>query len=375
MKLDYGALPSPCFVVDAALLRKNGALLAQVQERAGCKILLAQKGFAMWSAYPVLQPYLAGTTGSSANEVRLGKEVFGGETHAYVVAYSDAEFERILPLADHIVFNSPGQWRRFRERATGKSCGLRINPEHREVATELYDPCAPMSRLGTTRAQIEDGDLEGLDGLHFHTLCELDSDALERTLVAFEEKFGEFIPRMKWINFGGGHHITRPGYDIERLVRIVKAFREKWGVAVYLEPGEAAALNTGVLVSTVLDILDNGMQLAILDTSATAHMPDVLEMPYRPNIVGAGTAGEFPHTYRLGGQSCLAGDIIGDYSFPEPLTVGDKLVFLDMAHYSMVKTTFFNGVQHPAIALHDSETGETRVVREFTYEDYKARLS
>jgi carboxynorspermidine decarboxylase len=373
--LDLEALPSPCYVVDAMLLRKNLEVIADAQERGGGTILLALKGFAMWSTFPIIREYLRGTTASSLNEVRLGREEFGGETHAYAPAYREDEWDGYKQYADHLVFNSMSQWAQFRDRRGSLSCGVRINPRHSEVKTALYDPCAPKSRLGVTRDQFDVSLIEGLEGLHFHTLCELNSDALERTLVAVEDQFGEFIPRMKWINFGGGHHISRLDYDVELLVRLVKSFREKYGVQVYLEPGEAIALNTGILVATVLDIVENVMPIAILDTSVTAHMPDVLEMPYRPVIVGGGSPGHYAHTYRLGGLTCLAGDVIGDWSFEKPLKPGDKLVFQDMAHYTMVKNTTFNGVNLPSIALHDSDGGETRVVREFGYEDYRGRLS
>jgi carboxynorspermidine decarboxylase len=288
----------------------------------------------------------------------------------------------LVTLADHIVLNSPAQWRRHRQaialaRSGGRaiSCGLRVNHEHQEVDVALYDPAGPCSRLGTTRANLTAADLDGLDGLHFHTLCQVNSDALERAVAAFEARFGEFIPQMKWVNFGGGHHITRPDYDRERLVRVVREFRARWNVSVYLEPGEAIALGTGVLVARVEDVIHNGMTIAILDTSATAHMPDVLEMPYRPVIIDAGEPGAKPYTYRLGGMTCLAGDVIGDYSFDRPLAVGDKLVFLDMAHYTMVKTTTFNGVRLPAIATHDPATRQITVHRRFGYRDYRDRLS
>ncbi len=330
--------------------------------------------------------YLRGTTASSVAEARLGREELGGQVHAYAPAWTADDLREVCTLVDHVVFNSPGQWRRLRPvveaaRAAGHalSCGLRVNPEHREVEVALYDPAAPCSRLGTTRANVTADDLDGLDGLHFHTLCELGPDALERTLAALEARFGDLLPRLpagrRWVNFGGGHHITRPGYDTDHLVRLVRDFRARWDVEVFLEPGEAVALGTGVLVASVLDVIDNGMPIAILDTSATAHMPDVLEMPYRPVIVGAGEPGERALTYRLGGLTCLAGDVIGDYSFDAPLTVGQKLVFLDMAHYTMVKTTTFNGVRLPSIATHDPATGEIRVSRRFGYRDYRDRLA
>jgi carboxynorspermidine decarboxylase len=294
------------------------------------------------------------------------------------VAFKDAELDHLLGFAHTLVFNSPAQWRRFREKVRAAprpiEAGLRVNPEYSEVETDLYNPCAPCSRLGTLRSELQPRDLDGLDGLHFHTLCEQDSDALEHTVAAFEKKFSEFFPKLKWVNFGGGHHITRPGYDIERLVRVVRDFRAKYKLDVYLEPGEAIALHTGALTGAVLDLPHNTMPLAILDVSATAHMPDVLEMPYRPAILGAGAANELPHTYRLGGPTCLAGDVIGDYSFAQPLKIGDRVVFLDMAHYTMVKTTTFNGVPLPSIAVFDPAAGDFRIMARFGYEDYRRRL-
>ena len=381
--IDVSALETPCFVTDLGALEANLRILDEVQQHAGCTILLALKGFAQWSTFPLVRRYLAGATSSSVAEARLAREELGGQVHAYAPAYSDGEMAELVTLADHIVLNSPGQWRRHRaaiERArqAGRaiSCGLRVNHEHQEVDVALYDPAGPCSRLGTTRKNLAAADLEGLDGLHFHTLCQVNSDALERALAAFELKFGDFIPQMKWVNFGGGHHITRPDYDRERLVRLIVEFRARWNnIPVYLEPGEAIALGTGVLVTTVQDLTHNGMDLAILDTSATAHMPDVLEMPYRPVIIDAGEPGDRPHTYRLGGMTCLAGDVIGDYSFDRPLAIGDKLVFLDMAHYTMVKTSTFNGVRLPSIATHDPATKTITVHRRFGYHDYRDRLS
>ena len=380
--IDVSGVETPCYITDLGALERNLQLLGEVQRRAGCKILLALKGFAQWSTFPLVRRYLAGATASSVNEARLAREELGGEVHAYAPAYTEGDIREMVTLADHIVFNSPGQWHRLRPileqaRRGGRAveAGIRCNPEHREVEVELYDPAAPRSRMGTTRANLSAEDVEGLDGLHFHTLCELDSDALERTLAAFEAKFGDFIPGRRWVNFGGGHHITRPGYDVERLIRLVVEFRRRWGVEVYLEPGEAIALGTGVLVASVVDTFENGMPLAILDTSATAHMPDVLEMPYRPVILGAGEPGEKAHTFRLGGLTCLSGDVIGDYSFDRPLAIGDKLVFLDMAHYTMVKNTTFNGVRLPSIAVHDPKTQEVTVVRRFGYREYRDRLS
>ena len=377
--IDIANVETPIFITDLGALRANLEILADVQRRAGCTILLALKGFAQWSTFSLVKQYLAGATSSSVAEARLAREELGGEVHAYAPAYSDGEMRELLTLADHIVLNSPNQWRRHRaaiEHAGGKSVGLRVNHEHQEVEVALYDPAGACSRLGTTRANLTAADLDGIDGLHFHTLCQVNSDALERAIAAFEQKFGDFIPGRKWVNFGGGHHITRPDYDRERLVRIIREFRARWNdIPVYLEPGEAVALGTGVLVSTVMDTFHNGMDIAILDTSATAHMPDVLEMPYRPVIVDAGDPGAKAHTYRLGGMTCLAGDVIGDYSFDRPLQVGDKLVFLDMAHYTMVKTTTFNGVRHPSIATHDPATRRITVHRRFGYRDYRDRLS
>jgi carboxynorspermidine decarboxylase len=380
--IDVSRLETPCFVTDLGALEANLQILADVQQRAGCTILLALKGFAQWSTFPLIRNYLAGATASSIAEARLAREELGGQVHAYAPAYSEDEMREMVTLADHIVLNTPSQWRRHRPiieaaRRAGRtiSCGLRVNHEHQEVDVALYDPAGPCSRLGSTRANVTAADLEGLDGLHFHTLCQVNSDALERAIAAFEDKFGDFIPRMKWINFGGGHHITRPDYDRELLVRLVKGFMARWSVPVYLEPGEAVALGTGVLVASVLDTLHNGMDLAILDTSATAHMPDVLEMPYRPVIIDAGDPGAKAHTYRLGGLTCLAGDVIGDYSFDRRLEIGDKLVFLDMAHYTMVKTTTFNGVRLPSIATHDPATRRITVHRRFGYHDYRDRLS
>lgn len=379
ISFDPWAIESPYYIVDLGLLRKNLSILRHVQEESGAKILLALKGFAMWSVFPIIREYLVGVTSSSVAEARLGREEMGGEVHTYAPAYTERDIRELEGVADHVVFNSVTQWQKYRDQlrswAKPPECGLRINPEHREVEVELYDPCAPGSRLGTKRAQLEGVSLEGLDGLHFHNLCQKNSDALERTLAQVEARFGDIIPQVRWVNFGGGHHISRPDYDVDRLIRVVRKFSEKWGKQVYLEPGEASALNTGFLVAEVLDFVPGPLPTAILDTSATAHMPDVLEMPYRPEILGAGEPSEKKHTYRLGGLTCLAGDVIGDYSFDEPLEVGDRLVFTDMAHYTMVKTTTFNGVRHPSIATFEPETGVTREVRRFGYEDYKNRLS
>jgi len=377
--LAHSRVDTPCWVVDLGQLRANLELLELVRRRTGAKILLALKGFATWCTFPLVRRYLDGVAASSPDEARLGREEFGREVHAYAPAYSPGDLEEILRHADHVVFNSLRQYRQFREfvreRAPRVECGLRVNPEHSEVKVALYDPCARHSRLGVTRSELGDAELPGLDGLHFHTLCEKDADALERTLAVVEDKFGPWLDRVRWVNFGGGHHITRPGYDLERLVRVVSEFRERRPVEVYLEPGEAVALHAGVLVASVLDIVNNELPIAILDVSAAAHMPDVLEMPYRPPVVGARQPGEHPYTYRLAGLTCLAGDVVGDYSFPGELRVGDQVVFGDMAHYSMVKATTFNGVRLPSIATFDPEAGSLVLVRRFGYEDFRSRLS
>jgi len=379
MNIDISKLSTPSFLVDERLLTRNLEILDSVQKRTGCKIILALKGFSMFSVFPLVGKYLHGITSSSLFEARLGYEKMGKEVHAYAPAYMDSEFDELMGYSDHIVFNSFDQWNRYKDRVRnyrGKTieCGLRINPEYSEGKTPLYDPCYNHSRLGVTLANFRPDELEGLDGLHFHTLCQQNSDALERTVKVIEEKFGKYLKQMKWLNMGGGHHITRPDYDIERLVRVILHLQETYGVQIYLEPGEAVALNTGYLVASVLDIVDNGMKIALLDTSASCHMPDVLEMPYRPEIIGAGEPGEHEYTYRLGGLTCLAGDVIGDYSFPQPLKPGDKLVFTDMAHYTMVKTHMFNGVNLPNIATYNDADG-IKVIRQFRYEDYSSRLS
>lgn len=368
---------TPCFVIDEAKLVQNLEILKGVMDRTGCKILLAQKAFSMFYAYPLIRKYLCGTTASGLFEARLGHDYFGKETHVYCPAYKEEDFDELLGYVDDIVFNSPAQLRKFakRAKAAGKSIGLRINPCcSTQEGHEIYDPCAPGSRLGTTLENFDPSLLPLLDGLHFHTLCEQDSDALEQTAAAVEAQFGPWLSRMKWINFGGGHHITRPGYDIHRLERIILHFRETYDVEVYLEPGEAVVLNAGYLVSQVLETLENGMNIAILDTSAACHMPDVLEMPYRPPLMNSGDAGEKAWTYRLGGPTCLAGDVIGDYSFNEPLKEGSRLVFEDMALYTMVKTNTFNGMPLPDILWLDKDEN-IKTVRHFGYDDFKGRLS
>ena len=370
-------LNTPYFLVDEGLLKKNLEVLRQVQQEAGCKILLAQKAFSMFACYPLISQYLAGTTASGLYEARLGREEFPGEVHVFSPAYREEEFQALLGLADHFVFNSPSQLRKYAQRAkeAGKQVGLRVNPEcSTQEGHAIYDPCAPGSRLGTTLENFRPDQLPLLDGLHFHTLCEQDADDLETTVEALEKQFGPYLKEMKWLNLGGGHHITRPGYQIDRLIALVRRLKETYGVEVYLEPGEAVVLNAGFLVTSVLETLHNGMDIAILDTSAACHMPDVLEMPYRPPLKGSGQPGEKPYTYRLGGPTCLAGDIIGDYSFDKPLEEGDRLVFEDMALYTMVKTNTFNGMPLPDIVLRD-KGGDCRLVKRFGYEDFKQRLS
>lgn len=380
MKLNFEptAVPSPSYVVDEALLIKNLELLKSVIDRTGCKILLAQKGFSMFSVYPLIGKYLNGVTSSGLLEAKLGYEEMGKEVHTYAPAFSEVDFDEILSYSDHLVFNTFEQWRRFRDKVKNYpkqiECGIRINPEYSEIEVDMYNPCFTNSRFGVTLENFEPDELEGISGLHFHTMCEQNSDTLARTIKVVDEKFGKYLHGMKWINFGGGHHITRPDYDIETLIESILFMKNKYDLDVYLEPGEAVALNTGFLVSTVLDTMHNGMPIAIVDTSASCHMPDVLEMPYRPEIVGAGVANEKAITYRLGGPTCLSGDVIGDYSFDEPLQPGDKLVFCDMAHYSMVKNNTFNGMNLPSIVLNTVNEGP-KVIKSFNYEDFKERLS
>lgn len=368
---------TPYFVVDERRLLHNLEILKQVAEESGCKILLAQKAFSMFSVYPLLRKYLCGTTASGLYEARLGKEEFGGETHVFSPAYRAEEFDELLQYVDDLVFNSPAQVRKYGIRAknAGKSIGLRVNPEcSTQEGHAIYDPCAPGSRLGTTLEAFEEELVPLLDGIHMHTLCEQNSDDLEKTVEALEDKFGKWLPQMKWLNLGGGHHITRADYDRERLVRIIRRLREKYQLEVYLEPGEAVVLNAGDLVASVVEIVHNNMEIAILDTSAACHMPDVLEMPYRPPVQKSGNPGEKQYTYRFAGPTCLAGDVIGDYSFEKPLTEGSRVVFEDMALYTMVKTNTFNGMALPSIVFRDQE-GEEHLVRTFGYEDFKNRLS
>jgi len=382
-RFDPVRVQTPAFVVDEGLLADNLAILAQVKAATGCKILLALKCFAMYSVFPLLRETLDGVCCSSPHEARLGREEFGREVHSFAAAYSEQDIVELARTSDHLVFNSFAQWTRFRGLAeqTAQAVdrnlefGLRINPEHSEGATPIYDPCSPGSRLGIRRADFRLDQLEGISGLHWHNLCEQDADCLQRTVAAVERSFADVIPRMTYVNFGGGHHITRPGYNLQLLMDIINRFQDRWGVQVYLEPGEAVALNSGYLVATVLDVVQADMPIAIMDASVPAHMPDVLEMPYRPLIVGSGEPGEKNWTCRIGGLSCLAGDVAGEYSFAAPLVPGDRLIFTDMAIYTMVKTNTFNGVQLPSIVRYHPSSDTFTLVRSFGYEDFKIRLS
>ena len=372
-------LSTPCYLMHHQAFHRNGSLLKRVQDETGARILLAQKAFSCYNLYPTLRNYLAGTAASGLHEARLGAEEFGGEVHVFSPAYKKEEISQLLEISDHIVFNSLSQWERYREAVLLSprrvSPGLRINPEYAESVAEIYNPCALGSRFGVTIDRLEQRELLGIEGLHFHTLCEQGADALERVMAVVVEKFDKQLRRMKWLNMGGGHLITNPQYDIDRLIRIINNTRSRYPkLEIYLEPGEAISAGTGVLVGQVIDIVQNGMDIAILDVSATAHMPDVLEMPYRPDVEGAGEPGEKSYTYRLGAPTCLSGDVIGDYSFDQPLAVGDQVVFKDMSHYTMVKNTTFNGVQLPSIAILQ-EDGDIETIRSFGYDDYKSRLA
>lgn len=372
----YDSLPSPAYVCEIALLEKNLKLLKKVQDEAGVKILLALKGFALWSTFDLCKKYLKGCCASGLNEAILAHEKFGGEVHTYSPAFKENEFDEILRISHHVVFNSFNQWEKYKSKTIDKtSPGLRVNPEYSSVEVDIYNPCGAFSRLGITRKEFKPELLDGIEGLHFHALCEQNVDALEGVLASFEEKFGEFLPKMKWVNFGGGHHITRIDYDVEGLINLLKNFKSKYPhLEVYLEPGEAVGWQTGPLVATVLDVIQNGMKIAILDTSAEAHMPDTLAMPYRANVRNAGLAGEKKFTYRLGGNTCLAGDTIGDYSFDEELKIGQKIVFEDMIHYTIVKNTTFNGINLPSIVL-EHKDGSFEVIKNFNHMDYIQRLS
>ncbi len=371
------SLPTPCYVIDEKALCDNLKILSSVEKQTGCHVLLAQKAFSAYHVYPTIAEYISGTTASGIFEAQLAYEEMGAkQIHVFSPAYKDEDFDRLLEICDHIVFNSFSQWKHFRDKAlkhTDVEFGLRINPEYSEIETHIYDPCFAGSRLGITLENFQENELDGISGLHFHTMCEQGADTLERTLKVVEEKFSKFFSRIKWINFGGGHHITRPDYDIQKLVDCINYIKDKYDLEVYIEPGEAVALNAGYLISSVLDITRNGIDIAITDTSAACHMPDVLEMPYRPFIIGSDKAGVLPFTYRLGAPTCLAGDVIGDYSFDKPLSIGDKLIFTDMAIYSMVKNNTFNGMPLPDIYLLKAD-GKTELLKHFGYEDFKRRL-
>ena len=368
-------LKTPCYVIDEARLVENLEILKQVKDNTGCKILLAQKAFSCFEEYPLIGRYLDGTTSSGLFEARLGKEKMGKSNHVFSPAYKEEEFEELVTICDHIVFNSFSQLEKYKDRLQGVNAGIRINPEcSTQKEHAIYDPCAPGSRLGVTIDQFEEKFLPFLSGFHFHTLCEQNSDDLKKTLDAVEEKFGSYLPQLSWINLGGGHHITKRDYDLELLESSILELQKRYGLTVYLEPGEAVALNAGYLVTQVLDVVENGIKTLILDTSAACHMPDVLEMPYRPPLKDSGQPGEKSFTYRLSSCTCLAGDVIGDYSFDREIVPGDKLYFMDMAIYTMVKNNTFNGMGLPSIAAMNAK-GDCRIIKEFGYEDFKSRLS
>ena len=377
--IDFSSLKTPVYICEEEKLEANLRLLKRVRDESGAKVILALKGFAMYATFGLVGKYLDGCTASGLHEAKLAYEEMGKEVHTYSPAFKDDEIDEIASISDHIVFNSPSQLKFYKERVRHInpkiSVSLRVNPEFSSSPVDLYNPCGLYSRLGTTKANFDETVLDDIDGLNFHALCEQNVDALEGVLGAFEEKFGKYIDRMKYINFGGGHHITRKDYDVERLIEVIREFRSRHsGIEVYLEPGEAIGWQTGPLVASVLDIVHNGMDIAILDTSAEAHMPDTLAMPYRADVRGAAEAGEKAYTYRLGGNTCLAGDIMGDYSFDKPLSIGDKIIFEDQIHYTFVKNTTFNGIKLPSLAIWTKE-GELKVLHEFGYEDYKNRLS
>ena len=379
LTIKYNILPSPCYVIDEVRFRKNLALIKHVSDESGAEIILAFKGFAMWGVFPILTEYVKGAAASSVNEARLCFEEIGSPAHTYSPVYKEDDFESILKFSSHITFNSLEQYKKYsnvlKKYSKKISPGLRINPGYSEVSQSIYNPCSPGSRLGITAEDLKSGLPEGIEGLHFHVLFESDSFALEKVLQVVETKFGKFFPGLKWINMGGGHLITREGYDIDHLIKILKRFRENTGLHIILEPGSAFAWETGELVATVEDIIENqGIKTAILDVSFTAHMPDCLEMPYKPKIIGATDPVPGEPTYRIGGNSCLSGDFMGDWSFKKELKTGDRIIFLDMIHYTMVKTTTFNGVHHPSIGIWTKE-GNFRLIKEFGYEDYRNRLS
>lgn len=372
------SIPSPCYVIDEAKLINNLEILKSVQDKTDCKILLAQKAFSNFAFYPLIGKYISGVTASGLFEAKLGFEEMRKENHVYAPAYTENDMSELIKICDHIVFNSFSQWEKHKNTIKNSKrnieCGIRINPEYSEIETDIYNPCFKGSRMGVTLKNFDESKLDGISGLHFHTMCEQNSDTLERTIKVVDEKFGKYLKNMKWINFGGGHHITREDYDIEKLIKCIKFFKDKYGIQVYLEPGEAVALNAGYLISSVLDIVENGMNIAILDASAACHMPDVLEMPYRPNIIGSGKHNEKKYNYRFGGNTCLAGDIIGDYSFDAPLKINDKLIFCDMAIYTTVKNNTFNGIPLPSIGVLKAN-GSFELIKKFSYNDFKERLS
>lgn len=384
-QFDIGKVKTPSFVIDEGLLERNLKILYDVKQRTGAKILLALKAYSSFSTFPLIKKFLDGVCASSPHEARLGREEFGKEVVVAAPAYTEEDIKELMKYSTCIIFNSFNQWRKFKKTVLshGIECGIRINPECSSAPASLYDPCAPCSRLGVTSKNFEGNLLQGVSGLHFHALCQQDATALEKVLKAAEANFGSHFSRMKWVNFGGGHHITKDGYDIDLLCKQIETFKKRYNVEVYLEPGEAIALNAGFLVASVVDIINNGMDIAILDTSAETHMPDVLAMPYTPQVIGARISSQmnkkdkknFPYVYRLGGLTCLAGDVIGDYAFPKKLSIGKKLVFTDMAIYSMVKTTTFNGVNLPSISVYNPKNKKLKIVREFGYEDFKNRLS
>lgn len=365
---------TPYYLVEERLLCQNLQILKDIREHTGCKILLASKAFSMYHCFPLIARYLDGVTSSGYYEARLGREEMKKEVHTFSPAYKKDDFSEICKLSDHIVFNSPSQWNLYKHEAINNvSCGLRINPEYSEIETALYDPCALYSRMGIPLQSLSKMDMTGVEGLHFHTMCEQGADTLERTLAVVEDKFGEYLKQMKWLNFGGGHHITKPGYDIKRLEKLIMHMQTTYDLQVYLEPGEAIAYQAGFLVASVLDIVENEKKTAILDTSAACHMPDVLEMPYRPEVIHSKEANILPYSYRLAGNTCLAGDVIGEYSFDHELQIGEQLTFCDMAIYTMVKNNTFNGVALPAI-LYKRSDEEIEVVKTFDYNDFKSRL-
>lgn len=374
---------TPCFLVSEAPLRRNLEVLARVKEETGAKILIALKAFAMPRTFPIIKEYLDGVCASGPIEAELGREFFGKEVHTFGPAYSEEDMEKLLKYSDTIIFNSVAQWKRYRgmiaESKRKIEVGLRVNPQYSEIETDIYNPALPGAGMGIIPEELGGEDLEGVDGLHFHALCENNADTLVRVLEHFEKLYGKYIPRMKWVNFGGGHHITRVDYDVSLLIKTINDFKKKYGVEVHLEPGETVSLNAGVLVATVLDVMyrKEGRRegIAVLDASAHNHMPDVIKMPYKPDIMGAGEPGATKHTYRLRGPTCVSMDIIGEYSFPRPLKPGDRIVLLDMALYTLVQTTTFNGVRLPSLAFYNSKTKRVETVRSFGYEDYKNRLS